>query len=100
MGVKSKPYVFYCGKDFCIKSILRLVRNGGVDDIHACQTNLKSCHCASNVRELTSSRYSYPRSAAGTVSLLDQNVCRPAHVPDMEGSIPPKGREEGVKTCF
>jgi hypothetical protein len=43
-----------------------------------------SCYYAQNVRELTSSRYSYPRSVAGTVSLLDQNVCRPAHVPDME----------------
>lgn len=43
-----------------------------------------SCNYAPIVRELTSSRYSYPRSVAGTVSLLDQNVCRPAHVPDME----------------
>ena len=61
---------------------------------------IRSCYYASNVRELTSSRYSYPRSVAGTVSLLDQNVCRPAHVPDMESSISPKGGEEGVKTCF
>jgi len=37
MGIKGKPYVFYHGKDFCIMSILRLVRNGSADDIHACQ---------------------------------------------------------------
>jgi len=43
-----------------------------------------SCYYASSVRELTSSRYSYLRPVAGTVSLLDQNVYRHAHVPDME----------------
>ena len=61
---------------------------------------IRSCYYASNVREPTSSRCSYPRSVAGIVSLLDQNVCRPAHVPDMESSTSPKGGEEGVKTCF
>jgi hypothetical protein len=45
---------------------------------------IRGRYYASNVCELTSSRYSYPRPVAGTVSLLDQNVCRPAHVPDME----------------
>jgi len=39
MGVKGKPYVLYRGKDLCIMSILHLVRNGGGDDIYACQTN-------------------------------------------------------------
>jgi hypothetical protein len=39
MGVKGKPYGLYRGKDFCIMSILHLVRDGRADDIHACQTN-------------------------------------------------------------
>jgi hypothetical protein len=45
---------------------------------------IRSYYYAPNVRELTSSRCSYPRSVVGIVLLLDQNVCRPAHVPDME----------------
>ena len=48
------------------------------------KNKLEAAIVASNVRELTSLRYSYPRSVAGIVSLLDQNVCRPALVPNME----------------
>jgi hypothetical protein len=55
-----------------------------VQMIYMLVKQIRSCYYAPNVRELTSSRCSYPRPVAGIVSLLDQNVCRPAHVPDME----------------